>query len=92
MDEYTEKFRSLKEKLNLSNDNFIRTTDEKHVCAAQEFWKRCFDNGYIYKKKYKGSYCVSDELFVAEKDMIDGRCPNHPDKELISLEEENYFF
>ena len=92
VDEYAERFKFLKEKLNLSYDSFIRTTDEKHIRAAEEFWKQCFDKGYIYKKKYKGLYCVSDELFVAEKDMINGRCPNHPDKELVTLEEENYFF
>jgi len=58
VDEYAEKFKSLKEKLNLHpNLHFIRTTDEKHVKAAQEIWRKCFEKGDIYKKKYKGLYC-----------------------------------
>ena len=93
VDEYAAKFRSLKEKLNLSPElHFIRTTDAHHVAAAQEMWKRCEAAGDIYKKKYKGLYCVGDEAFVKESDLVNGHCPNHPTMDLIEIEEENYFF
>jgi methionyl-tRNA synthetase len=80
------------DKENGYHSNFIRTTDEKHIKAATEFWNRCSQNGYIYKKKYKGLYCISDEIFLKEKDLVNGRCPDHQDKELVEIEEENYFF
>ncbi len=92
VDEYAEKFRGLKSLLGLSNLNFIRTTDEKHKAAAQEMWRRCLAKGDIYKKKYKGLYCVGDEMFMKESDLVDGKCPHHPNQELIEVEEENYFF
>lgn len=93
VDEYAEKFKSLKDLLNLSPDlHFIRTTDEKHIKAAQEMWKRSMGKGDIYKKKYKGLYCVADEAFVKETDLVDGKCPNHPTLDLVEIEEENYFF
>lgn len=100
VDFYADKLKSLGDLLGMKKDdkdggynfNFIRTTDPKHKKAATEFWKRCEKNGYIYKKKYKGLYCISDEVFLKEKDLIDGKCPNHPNQELIEIEEENYFF
>ncbi|MEY4747696.1 MAG: hypothetical protein RLZZ416_745 [Candidatus Parcubacteria bacterium] len=92
-DEYAAKFRALKEKLGLHPDlHFIRTTDPHHKAAAQEIWRRCAAAGDIYKKKYKGLYCVGDEMFLRESDLIDGRCPNHPTLEPQEIEEENYFF
>jgi len=61
VDEYAAKFRDLKEKLGLFEDiHFIRTTDTHHKAAAQELWRRCAAKGDIYKKKYKGLYCVGD--------------------------------
>jgi len=90
--EYAAKFDLLKEKLNLSYNNFIRTTDEYHIKAAQEFWKRCEENGDIYKKNYKTKYCVGCELEKTESELIDGKCPIHPDREIEIIEEENYFF
>ena len=93
VDEYAAKFRSLKEKLNLHRElHFIRTTDPHHVSAAQEIWRRCLAKGDIEKRTYKGLYCVGDEAFMKESDLVDGRCPNHPNMDLIELEEENYFF
>jgi methionyl-tRNA synthetase len=86
------KFRELKELLNLSVDNFIRTTDPHHVMAAQEFWKLCTENGDIYKKFYKIKYCVGCELEKTDSELEDGRCPLHPNRELEIREEENYFF
>src|SRR3990167_4262468 len=60
VDHYAEEFKKLGNALNLSNDAFIRTTNEDHKKAAQELWKRCLAKGDIYKKKYKGLYCVGD--------------------------------
>jgi methionyl-tRNA synthetase len=93
VDRYAARFDALKEKLNLSYDAFIRTTDEKHVNAAQEFWKRCEKNGDIYKKNYAVKYCVGCELEKMESELDEhGQCPLHPGKELEIIEEENYFF
>lgn len=93
VDEYAAQFRSLKDTLNLSPDlHFIRTTDPHHIEAAQEIWLRCLKNGDIEKRTYKGLYCVGDEAFMKESDLVDGKCPNHPTTPLIELEEENYFF
>lgn len=89
---YAAEFEKLKRALGLSYDAFIRTTDPRHIAAAQELWKRCADAGDIYKKAYTGLYCVSDEMFVKESELVNGRCPNHPDKELVEITEENYFF
>lgn len=92
VDHYAAEFEKLRDALDLSYDHFIRTTDPAHVAAAQELWKRCAAAGDIYKKKYAGLYCVGDETFVKESDLVDGRCPNHPNQELVTIEEENYFF
>ena len=93
VDFYAEKFRELKTLFNLYADiRFIRTTDEHHVKAAQEFWKRCDTNGYIYKKIYKVKYCVGCELEKQDSELVEGKCPLHPTKALESREEENYFF
>ncbi len=92
VDEISEKFKRLKNVLNLSNDDFIRTTDQKrHWPTVHKVWQELKDNGDIYKKKYKGLYCVGCEAFLTEKDLIDGKCPNHK-KEPEVIEEENYFF
>lgn len=93
VDFFAERFKKLnKEVFNLSFDRFIRTTDNDHIVAAQELWKRCADKGDIYKKKYKGLYCVGDEMFLKEGDLVEGKCPNHPNMDPIEIEEENYFF
>lgn len=91
-DKLTRTFLDLKEMLNLSFDNFIRTTDKKHIEAAQEFWKICEANGDIYKKNYKVKYCVGCELEKTDSELVDGKCPLHPDQEIECIEEENYFF
>ena len=93
VDEYAEKFRLLKERLNLYPElHFIRTTDAHHVAAAQEFWKRCAGNGDIYKKNYQVKYCVGCELEKSDSELVDGKCPLHPNTELELIDEENYFF
>lgn len=91
-DEKVENFKKLKELLNLTPDNFIRTTDIHHIKAAQEFWKICDKNGDIYKKSYKIKYCVGCELEKTDSELVDGKCPLHPNLELEIIEEENYFF
>ncbi len=91
-DEYAAKFSDLKTALNLSYNNFIRTTDPHHVEAAQTFWKRCLANDDIYKKEYKIKYCVGCELEKTDSELVDGKCPLHPNGEIEVYEEENYFF
>ena len=91
-DEYAAQFDDLKEALNLSYDNFIRTTDSNHLLAAQKFWQRCADNGDIYKKNYQVKYCVGCELEKIESDLVAGKCPLHPNLVLEIIDEENYFF
>jgi len=91
-DDYAAKFDLLKEKLNLSYNNFIRTTDKHHIKATQEFWKRCEANGDIYKKNYKTKYCVGCELEKTDSELVNDRCLIHPDREIEIIEEENYFF
>jgi methionyl-tRNA synthetase len=90
--EYAAKFDRLKQALNLSYTNFIRTTDTFHKKAAQEFWKKCERNGDIYKKNYKMKYCVGCELEKTDSELIDNKCPLHPKLEIQTIEEENYFF
>lgn len=92
VDRYAESVKKLKGLLNLSYDNFIRTTDEHHKKAAQVLWKLCEANGDIEKKKYKGLYCVGCEKFLSERDLDNGKCPFHPNVEPTIVEEENYFF
>ena len=92
VDEYAEKFKHLKELLNLSFTNFIRTTNPDHKKAAQEFWMRCEKNGDIYKDTYKIKYCVGCELGKTDSELEDGKCPLHPNREVDIIEEENYFF
>ena len=70
-EEIVRKVKSLKKVLNLSNDDFIRTSDKKrHWPAVKKAWLKLKENGDIYKKKYKGLYCVGCEAFVKEKDLV----------------------
>lgn len=93
VDEYAARFRLLKERLDLYPGlHFIRTTDVHHLKAAQEFWKRCAANGDIYKKNYQIKYCVGCELEKTDSELVGGRCPLHPDREIELIDEENYFF
>lgn len=90
---YADKFKDLIRVLNLSEGiNFIRTTDDDHIKSAQEFWKMCDKNGFIYKKNYKIKYCVGCELEKTESELENGRCPLHSNKEIEIIDEENYFF
>jgi methionyl-tRNA synthetase len=85
-------FAELKEILNLTNTDFIRTSDkDRHWPGAQMLWRRLVEAGDIYKDAYKGLYCVGCEVFITEKDLVNGCCPIHL-KEPEVIEEENYFF
>ncbi|MEK7168086.1 MAG: class I tRNA ligase family protein, partial [Patescibacteria group bacterium] len=92
VDENSAKFRELTKKLNISNDDFIRTSDKnRHWPGARLLWKKLVEVGDIYKGKYSGYYCVGCEAYIKESDLINGKCPYHyaePEK----IEEENYFF
>ncbi len=93
VDEYADKFKKLAPALGLSPElHFVRTTDAHHKAAAQELWRRCEKNGDIELRSYKGLYCVGDEAFMKESDLVDGKCPNHPTMEIVEIEEKNYFF
>ena len=91
-DIYAKKFDDLKQSLNLSYNNFIRTTDVHHIKATQEFWRLCEKNGDIYKKIYKIKYCVGCELEKTDSELENGKCSTHPNLEVETIEEENYFF
>jgi methionyl-tRNA synthetase len=84
-------WRELPERLNASNDFFIRTSDERHKRFVQEFVQRIYDNGDVYEDTYSGWYCVSCEAFYAEDDLVEGNCPIHATKPEW-IEEKNYFF
>jgi len=90
-DEIADKFKQAWKKLNISNDNFSRTTDVNHMKAVQKALQFMYDNGDIYLSKYEGLYCRGCEQYKAEKDLIDGVCPDHkttPEK----MSEECYTF
>ncbi|MFZ2621453.1 MAG: methionine--tRNA ligase [Minisyncoccia bacterium] len=93
VDEYAESFKKLPKALGVLEDiHFIRTTDSHHEGAAQEFWRKCDKNGYIYKKNYQTKYCVGCELEKTDSELEDGKCPLHPKLEIELRNEENYFF
>lgn len=90
-DKVSETFREAWKKLNISNDRFIRTTEQDHIEAVQNALKRMHDNGDIYLGKYEGLYCKGCEQFKNEKDLVDGLCPDHK-TEPIPMSEESYMF
>lgn len=92
VDQFAERFRSFADELGISYSNFLRTTSDSHKKAAQEFWKRSKEGGYIYKKHYSVKYCVGCELEKTDSELVDGRCPIHPNLEVELIDEENYFF
>ena len=89
VDENSKRFQDLATPLHLSFDQFIRTTSEKHIKGAQNFWKLCEKD--IYKKTYTGLYCVGCEAFYKDGEFPDNICPNH-NRKLEEISEENYFF
>ncbi|ETB63922.1 TPA: methionine--tRNA ligase [Candidatus Nomurabacteria bacterium] len=76
----------------LEDVHFIRTTDEKHIKIAQDFWRVVEKNGYIYKKAYEAKYCAGCESEKTDSELVNNECPLHPGHELKIINEENYFF
>lgn len=91
VDKNSKVFIELCKKLNIDYDDFIRTTEERHKKIAQKIFKKVYDKGEIYKGKYEGHYCTGCESFITEKDLIDGKCPEH-NKEPEWMSEDSYFF
>jgi len=89
VDRNSKKFYQLKKALNLTYDDFIRTTQKRHKLGSQKLWNLCKKD--IFKKKYKGLYCLGCEQFYKESELINGLCPEHKTKPEL-LEEEDYFF
>ncbi|MBR0352060.1 MAG: methionine--tRNA ligase [Oscillospiraceae bacterium] len=77
--------------MNISNDRFIRTTDDYHVISIQRIFRKMYENGDIYKGTYKGKYCTPCESFWTESQLVDGKCPDCG-REVRDAEEEAYFF
>ncbi|MBL8778130.1 MAG: methionine--tRNA ligase [Acidimicrobiales bacterium] len=85
------RFREAWELLDISNDDFIRTTEARHAASVTKLMQAAYDNGYIHKDVYEGLYCVSCEAYYAEEDLVDGLCPIHK-RPVETLREENWFF
>ena len=90
-DRTSARFRDAWELLDISYDDFIRTTEPRHARAVQALLQAVYDRGHIYKATYEGLYCVSCEAYYAEEDLVDGLCPIHH-RPVEHLEEENWFF
>jgi len=92
VDEMARQFREVWAALEISCDDFIQTSEPRHHVGCQKFLQAVSDAGDIYKKAYTGLYCTGCEAFKTEKELVDGRCPNHPNTPLRAVQEENYFF
>ena len=91
LDGINEKFREITPIMNLSNDDFIRTTETRHKEIATKMWQTLESNGYIYKDKYAGWYSVSDETYYTEEQLIDGKSPDSGhDVEWVEEESESF--
>ena len=89
VDENADVFKRLTKALDISNDDFIRTTEPRHIVGAKKLWQECAKD--IFKKSYEGLYCTGCEQFYLEKDLVDGICPEHKTKP-EAVKEENWFF
>ena len=93
VDNYSNRFRDFLKLANISNDAFIRTTDEHHKLAAQKMWNICLAKGDIYKAKQVIKYCIGCEMEKTDSELDDnGKCGDHPGRDIVISEEENYFF
>ena len=90
VDEVSQNFRSLLKCMNFSNDDFIRTTEKRHLNSCKKIWKKLLENGSIYLDKYSGWYSVRDEAFYSETEIVDGTAPSGAPVEWV--EEPSYFF
>ncbi len=91
VDDLHVRFKELWVRFNISNNDFIRTTEERHKKVVHEILQKLYDEGEIYKKNYEGWYCMPDERFWTEKDLVDGNCPECGRK-VEKINESNYFF
>jgi methionyl-tRNA synthetase len=92
VDRISDAWRDLPGRIDAEPDFFIRTSDPEHAEFVRDFLQRVYDNGDVYEDVYAGLYCVGCEAFKQESELIDGRCPDHPNTPLQYLEEKNYFF
>jgi len=90
-DEMVLQYQDLWKKLHIENDYFIRTTEEDHKAVVREILQQIYDSGDIYFDEYAGLYCVGCERFYTEKELVEGKCPQHQ-KPLKEIRETNYFF
>lgn len=91
-DKVSKTFSDIWPKLNIQYDYFIRTTNPEHEKIVQELIQKIYDNGDIYKAEYEGLYCVGCEKFITEDELVQDKCPLHPNQEIEKQKEENYFF
>jgi len=91
VDKNAKLFMELCKVLNLSNDDFIRTTEPRHIKVSQAIFNKLYEKKDIYKSNYEGLYCYGCESFKTEKELVNGKCPEH-NKEPSLIKEENYFF
>ena len=91
VDKMAESAKELWKKLNITNDDFIRTTDERHILSVSKAFEILYNQGDIYLGKYKGKYCVPCETFYTESQLVDGKCPSC-NRDVKEVEEETYFF
>lgn len=88
-----QKFKELLKDLGILEEiHFIRTSNPSHKIGAQRLWKLVMENGFIYKATYKAKYCVGCELEKTDSELINNKCPQHPNLDIIEINEENYFF
>ncbi len=92
LDELNAEWRNFCSLFKIEYNSFYRTSNPKHYAAVGKFWQRCYNKGYIYKKNYQGRYCVGCESFKLDKDLVNDKCPDHPNLDIQFIEEENYFF
>ncbi len=90
-DKISNLFKMLWPELNISNDSFIRTTDQPHILVVKQILQRIYDAGDIYFSEYEGLYCFGCERFYTERELVDGKCPDHQTEPEI-IKESNYFF
>ncbi len=90
-DSVVPKFKDAWKLLNISYDYFIRTTDPRHEKIAAGVLQKIYDAGYIYSGTYEGPYCIGCERYYKESELVDGRCPLHPNKDVSHQKEKNYF-
>lgn len=91
VDSIAPKFVETWKMLDISNDDFIRTTEDRHKRGVQAFWTKLFEDGYLYKGHYEGWYCVPDETYYTEDQLVDGKCPGCG-RDVEYIVEENWFF